>query len=102
MSDFRGIVAVLCFPAFAHRVLGEIRVKNMEEDMQTRGLRAGQHQQTPPHHSHTAGREITVGWLSGSLLVMINFSTCSERLKSISLCVLNGNGLSVRDVKILR
>lgn len=73
--------------------------------MQTRGLLAGQHQQA----SHCVvtiihirqEQKITFGWLSGSLVVMINLSMFGERLMSISLCILNSKGLNVRNLKQL-
>lgn len=77
---------------------GKSEPKNIQEDIQTRGLQAGQHQQASHYvviiiHIQQE-QKINFGWLSGSLVVMINLSMFAERLMSISLCILNAKGLS--------
>lgn len=68
-------------------------VKNVQEDMQTGGLEAGQHQQESHYvvfiiHIQQE-QKISFGWYPESLVVMINLSMFGERLMLIFLCTLN-------------
>lgn len=73
--------------------------------MHTRGLHAGQYQQASHYVVNIIHiqqeQKINSGMLSGSLVVMINLSMFGERLMSISVCILNGKDLSVRNLKQL-